>query len=77
MGWVWSRESVSSGVLTLSLARKATPPAPLCEVREGPTRSKAPCTLGTTMDGNREIPSLAMTDGTMVRSGNPEGARQG
>jgi hypothetical protein len=33
--------------------------------------------LGTTMDGNREIPSLAMTDGTMVRSGNPEGARQG
>jgi hypothetical protein len=47
-----------------------------CEMRLDPAWSKTPSRSVSSLRGNREIPRLALGDGTEVRAVNPEGARQ-
>ena len=44
--------------------------------RRDPARSETPCARPSTSRGNREVPGLAVEDGSTVRAVNPKGARR-
>jgi hypothetical protein len=46
------------------------------EMWSDPAWSKTPCTHGSSLHGNREIPSSVSVDGSEARVVNPKGARQ-
>lgn len=74
-GWVLSRESedVRGADAVLSAGRQYR----VDRYREGhmdPARSETPCTPGSSLHGNREIPTVAVGDGPTVRDRNPGGA---
>ena len=69
-GAVLSREIVQFGAPTpLTEAEGYTARGRYCESSDGPTRSKARCTCGTSLRENREIPESPAADGAAGRAG--------
>src|SRR5262245_66542030 len=75
-GRIFSREIPLRGA---DAVRRSGRPHRACrnrETRSDPARSQTPCTLGTTMPGNREIPGPPAADGAAGRVGKPKGVRR-
>src|ERR1700674_4757751 len=75
-GRVFSRERTLRGADAVRRSGRPHRECRQCETLSDPARSQTPCTLGTIMLGNREIPGPPVTDGVAGRVGKPKGVRR-